>query len=347
MRSRPEGVVLRLSLDNSNKWDATEKMLVYALRAQMALLEYLRAFGNEVPEGGVLSGSDFQLLREVDGVLRPLCNCVHILETDEFKGSSVLPWCSVLMEELEPQEGVELRRMGDHQVLDLVPAGQLSAPAKDFRRALRAELVIVLRHLDDSREELLMASALDPRWRGMAWADEGEREAVSRRLVREAVAQVRAGPQREQAAEEGSEIPGRSRLRRAGMSRLLERAGRRAGGAAVGAAAEDLAGEVTKAVKEWMDSPQTPHDESPLDWWAQALGKEVVSASVRLLAPLARRYLAIPGSNGRIERLWSDGKRVLTALRTSLDPDRVSMLLRLKANMELVSMWPPQALALP
>ena len=115
----------------------------------------------------------------------------------------------------------------------------------------------------------------------------------------------------------------------------------------MGAAAEDLAGEVTEAVKEWMDSPQTPHDESPLDWWAQALEKEVVSASVRLLAPLARRYLAIPGSNGRIERLWSDGKRVLTVLRTSLDPDRVSMLLRLKANMELVGMWPPQALVLP
>ena len=115
----------------------------------------------------------------------------------------------------------------------------------------------------------------------------------------------------------------------------------------MGAAAEDLAGEVTRAVKEWMDSPQTPHDESPLDWWAQALEKEVVSASVHLLAPLARRYLAIPGSNGRIERLWSDGKRVLTALRTCLDPDRVSMLLRLKANMELVGMWPPQALALP
>ena len=58
------------------------------------------------------------------------------------------------------------------------------------------------------------------------------------------------------------------------------------------------------------------------------------------LHPLARQYLAAPGVNGSIERVWSVGSRMLTYSRHSLAGSRVCQLLRLKRNSELLGMWP-------
>ena len=65
------------------------------------------------------------------------------------------------------------------------------------------------------------------------------------------------------------------------------------------------------------------------------------SPPIRFMIPLARKYLAVPGANGSIERVWSSGRRVLVFNRQSLSSAHVHMLLTLKHNMEQLGMWPP------
>ena len=70
------------------------------------------------------------------------------------------------------------------------------------------------------------------------------------------------------------------------------------------------------------------------------------SGIAQCLAPLATKYLAVPGANGTIERVWGDGRRILTFNRHSLSGEQVCQLLRLKFNMETLEMWPLKQLAL-
>jgi hypothetical protein len=103
---------------------------------------------------------------------------------------------------------------------------------------------------------------------------------------------------------------------------------------------------VDQAVEQWFSLPSEPADADPLDWWATAVGPRGLGMTAAVLAPLARKYLAVPGANGSIERVWSVGRRVLTCSRHSLAGSRVSHLLRLKRNSELLGMWPPGPVAL-
>ena len=79
-----------------------------------------------------------------------------------------------LASRLEAGKFVEVQRDG------------LSAPAQEFREILWQELRLVAQHLHHSRETLLLASALDPRWKSLQCATSEEVAGVKVRLIREA-----------------------------------------------------------------------------------------------------------------------------------------------------------------
>ena len=113
---------------------------------------------------------------------------------------------------------------------------------------------------------------------------------------------------------------------RPGMRRLLQRSLQRLP-AADDNQQEALQTSIEGAVSDWLGSPPVEPDVDPLQWWAdataQGAAKPSESAAVRFLAPLARKYLAVPGSNGSIERVWSSGRRTLVFNRQSLSGTHV------------------------
>lgn len=66
--------------------------------------------------------------------------------------------------------------------------------------------------------------------------------------------------------------------------------------------------------------------ENPLKWWKDH------SARMPILAQLAKQFLAIPATSTPCERLFSDAGRIITKLRTSLEPCIASAIVTLFEN---------------
>ena len=130
-----------------------------------------------------------------------------------------------------------------------------------------------------------------------------------------------------------------------GMERIFARA-QALGNAPPPAAAVpgDLRDVLEEAVKDWMAAPQLPPTTDICQWWnsKEASDCKGVVTFKRYFKLPARRYLAVAGASGRIERLWSDGRRLYSHLRHFLSGNRACQLLRLKSNVALVGMWPVQ-----
>ena len=67
-----------------------------------------------------------------------------------------------------------------------------------------------------------------------------------------------------------------------------------------------------------------------MKWW------KVHEESLPLLSNLARKYLAIPASSTKSERVFSAGGNVVTAKRTSLEPGKVEALVVINKNKTLL-----------
>ena len=95
-------------------------------------------------------------------------------------------------------------------------------------------------------------------------------------------------------------------------------------------------------MQSWFTMEPASPETEPLQWWAECVAEGAkMPDAIRFMIPLARKYLAVPGANGSIERVWSSGRRVLVFNRQSLSSAHVHMLLTLKHNMEGLGMWPP------
>ena len=109
---------------------------------------------------------------------------------------------------------------------------------------------------------------------------------------------------------------------------------------------EDLKAEVEKAVQEWLALPCMPMDSDPGATWRDLIKFHSAKAYVRYLAPFALKYLVIPGASGTVERVWSNGRRVLTYGRHALSSSRFNQLVRLKHNLPELGLWPPAPISL-
>ena len=236
-----------VDLDNSNKWKATPEMLAKLLRGEALLANFFVAHGANFPSEGVLSEQDFSLAREVYGCLLPIQNASLLLEKDGFAGSSALPLLWAAARGLAEDSPVQVPQRGNVAALEDVEEGALSAPARAFRAKLREELAIDQRHLGQSRSALLVASALDPRWRGLPFASAAERAATRAALVEEAVGATSGAPpepkrrrlRRIEEAPAALRVPGMDRLLSSlsdpqGGSRGAQLRGRRASGGSLG-----------------------------------------------------------------------------------------------------------------
>ena len=68
-------------------------------------------------------------------------------------------------------------------------------------------------------------------------------------------------------------------------------------------------------------------------------GKTAASdAEMHIVLPLIRKYMCIPGSNHRVERLWSSARNMLGHLRLATTDFGTTLILRV--NMQMLGIWP-------
>ena len=91
--------------------------------------------------------------------------------------------------QLQPESIIQVAVRGALDQLQNLRHEELMPPARAFRTSLLAELEDSERHLEQSKAELQLASALNPCWRTLFFCQPDERAEISLRLKREALAE--------------------------------------------------------------------------------------------------------------------------------------------------------------
>jgi len=94
---------------------------------------------------------------------------------------------------------------------------------------------------------------------------------------------------------------------------------------------DDATTSVDDQLASFLREPRMPRKECPLTWWNQNVQK------YKYIAPLAVKYLCIPGSSAPSERAFSIAGITTNRLRCSLLPENVEMLVVMHYNYDLMS----------
>ena len=313
-------------------------------RQRRCLKEVAATSGHLFADGTFLTEMEYLLVRDVVGVLRPLVQATNLLQSDGFMGSSYLPIMHTLKHELSVEVPVQVAAGGENpkQTMPVTESG-LCEPARLFRAAVRHELGLVERHVEPCREIMSLAAAVDPRYKHLPWLGTyEEKETVRVQFLEEALSLAEACQRglasSPSAVSKASGIPvggPRKRLRRVTSDDLGSLQGfsdslNRLCGEPVrpDRSATPLRRDFQAAVRAYFASPGIRLGEDALHWW-----QEIGSKAFPLLVPLARKYLSVGGSSGRIERTWSAGRLLLPFMRSSLDGNLAGDILKLRSNM--------------
>ena len=351
------GVTYRVfTLDSTCEWKSTVNMLDGICRGESLLTQYFIVHSHRLSQDIILVEDDYQLARELIAVHGTINVTSMTLEANAFKGSSVLPLLHIAKVDLASNEPIDVPMRGDRHYpkTQPIPVAQLKPCVQEYRGKLVQEIIKAERHLSESHQVLEMASALDPRWRSLFFlTTQAEKEGVKERLIKEAMeaiiapdpgatAQAKAHPDSRQDAKRPKKehlCPNYNRLQ--DRVRAMQHGSSQSRPARVD---EDTRVEVTKAVEEWLALPCEELDTDPLTMWKDMVEATQVKPFARYLGPLALKYLVAPGANGTVERLWSDGRRVLTYGRHALSGTRFDQILGLKCNLRALGLWPPKAI---
>lgn len=85
---------------------------------------------------------------------------------------------------------------------------------------------------------------------------------------------------------------------------------------------------VPRQVADYLGTPVLPRSENPLKWW-----KNQGSRLYPALARVAKKYLSIPATQARSERLFSTAGNVVSSRRELLLPEHVEQLVFLHENL--------------
>ena len=114
----------------------------------------------------------------------------ELLQGDGMAGSSLLPSLAALATDHAAGVPVDVAVRGSKETLEAVEEVDLLPEAREFRAAMRQELLANQRHLQAARDTLLRTTLLDPRCKHAAasvapFATEAERDAAVEALLRE------------------------------------------------------------------------------------------------------------------------------------------------------------------
>ena len=175
---------------------------------------------------------------------------------------------------------------------------------------------------------LLMASALDPRFKAMTFVSELEREEVHAKIVREALRLDRAAMPPGDSTETAPPPEKKARTDNAlaalfGLDVLED--------PAPAEATPSQEESVRQELVDYGREPPIPVTADPLAWWRSRCPR------FTRLARLAKRMLSVPGTSVPAERVFSAAGATVTARRSNLTSENVDKLLFLNKNSRKMS----------
>ncbi|KAK5853479.1 hypothetical protein PBY51_014626 [Eleginops maclovinus] len=247
----------------------------------------------------------------VRAVLKPFKTATEALSTDRFPtASAVLPLKYVLLSHLKPS-------IGD------------SAALNDMKTKISTDLEKRYNPNKDAFMLLNTSSYLDPRFHRLIHLDRDQQQEVRERVKSElmVIAEDCGG------YEEDGEVAAMAKGTQ--EKTALGAMGDLFGNVYQGAESTDASGRPTVDIGNVLQQEMLiyesetplPTDSDPLSWW-KASGSKYSH-----IAQLARRYLSIPGSSVRAERVFSTAGIIVNKKRSALDPENVDRLVFLANNL--------------
>ncbi|KAJ3580776.1 hypothetical protein NHX12_027326 [Muraenolepis orangiensis] len=298
----------KLINDCATRWNSTYDMVCRAAEQQAPVAAVIM----EKKLGHLeLSTSEWTLLEQVRAVLKPFKTATEALSTDRFPtASAVLPLKYVLLSHLKPS-------IGD------------SAALNDMKTKISTDLEKRYNPNKDAFMLLNTSSYLDPRFHRLIHLDRDQQQEVRERVKSElmVIAEDCGG------YEEDGEVAAMAKGTQ--EKTALGAMGDLFGNVYQGAESTDASGRPTVDIGNVLQQEMLiyesetplPTDSDPLSWW-KASGSKYSH-----IAQLARRYLSIPGSSVRAERVFSTAGIIVNKKRSALDPENVDRLVFLANNL--------------
>ncbi|XP_049918265.1 E3 SUMO-protein ligase ZBED1-like [Epinephelus moara] len=266
-----------------------------------------------------LSETDVTNAEDVIAALKPMKDATSVMSEESSPTISlVAPLQAKLLDETKDSTGV-------------------STQVKEIKQAIHEDLG--KRYRSEQEKQILhTAAALDPRFKGLPFLSEEEREEAYGRVAeaasqleqdeREDEEQTPAAREEDPPNTEGEEehrAPKRMTLSSSLLENLL---GQNFSEARVRQPRSAYA-RAQEEVNKYCSAPPLRLSEDPLDWWGQ---NEV---HFPLISRLAKRYLCIPGTSVAAERVFSTAGDIVTAQRSTLLSEHVDQVLFLHKNLQI------------
>ena len=303
---------LRLIQDVETRWTATSDMMERALKLKDHLQSILTSSEKRDVRDMALSAEDWFEVKELCGVLTPLCESMTELCGDKYCTASML---AVIL----PQ----IRQL-------LTPKEEDTPVTFQFKDAAKANFGN--RYTSLSFQDVInKASFLDPRCKSFFFIADDTREITKQSTVEAVKTELRKLPEisaPEKSNEPAGPEPQAKKLK--GFARVLSSALSHDSPAISSTPTVTQAEIIDLEVSQYLAIEPPPVQTTPPEWW-----KEHALLFPRL-AKLAKRLLCIPATSVPSERLFSTAGMVICQKRSNLLPENANKLIFLNKNGDLI-----------
>ncbi|KAI2645902.1 E3 SUMO-protein ligase ZBED1 [Labeo rohita] len=303
--------VHKLKQDVCTRWNSSVEMLERFLEQQTAILATLMSKdlrrGTEVH---TLTETDISNAEDIVKVMAPIKIATTMMCEEEQPTVSVIaPLQAKLLKHLEPCED-----------------------DTDMTREIKSTMTTDFSsRYTNSRDILLKASALDPRFKGLPFLENEEREFVFTKLTVDATNSIQVEQQEDAVEEKPPDTAEEDEMRPAKKLKAMDL----------------LFGNIFQQVPEtcplsrsasvvsrdevlkYRSMVPLPLTENALDWWKSH------ETELPILANLARSCLCIPATSVASERVFSTAGDIVSSQRSSLQPDCVDQFIFLKKKSQV------------
>uniref|UniRef100_A0A1A8QR33 HAT C-terminal dimerisation domain-containing protein n=1 Tax=Nothobranchius rachovii TaxID=451742 RepID=A0A1A8QR33_9TELE len=309
----------RLITDIITRWNSSYDMIERFLEQQPAICAALLSpdVRKSAKEVFTLNESDIMCAEEVVRALKPMKDATLVMSEESVPTLSVIaPLHAKLM-------------MGAQENHDDTPT------VRDIKAAIAEDLG---KRYASEKQTLHMASAVDPRFKGLPFLSEAETRDIYSRLLEAVVGMIKkkTNVEEENVAEDAhindscasiSQPPLKRPKTSCALVDLL--------GATFPSTSSDYtepksendlaAGEI----KKYRGEAPLPLTENPLSWWKNH------EQDYPQLSKIAKSLLCIPGTSVSAERVFSSAGDIVTAQRSLLKAEHVDQLVFLHKNLEI------------
>ena len=162
------GVAVLLPLiDSSAKWSSSLDMLERDWQLRASFSEVATTLPGTPHVQRPLA--DYELSRQVAGVLRPFLHATAVLQGSQSYASIYLPCMAATRKQLAEDASILLAGMAQPSELVRISEDDLQPACRALRSKLRQELEANYRHVQCCESLLMEASAMDPRFRQLVF----------------------------------------------------------------------------------------------------------------------------------------------------------------------------------